>query len=70
MDNGTSSGGGMNISSFFLGVLAGAVVGGVAAVLLTPKSGPETREMLRSRMVMMKDAVCSGNIAVKQSGQP
>jgi gas vesicle protein len=69
MDNG--SGGGLSLGSFFLGMLAGAVVGGVTAVMLTPKSGPETRELIKNRMVMMKDAVCSGTPGnSKQAGQP
>jgi gas vesicle protein len=35
--------------TFLLGVLTGAVVGGVVALLLAPKSGQETRAMIRSK---------------------
>ena len=35
--------------SFALGVLVGAVLGGGAALLLAPKSGKETRELIRDK---------------------
>lgn len=35
--------------SFFAGVLAGALVGSVAALLLTPESGSEVQERIRAR---------------------
>ncbi len=35
---------------FFLGMLAGAVIGGVVALLFAPKSGSETREILMGKM--------------------
>jgi hypothetical protein len=37
------------LGMFLLGVLAGAVAGGIAALLLAPRSGRETREMIRSK---------------------
>jgi gas vesicle protein len=37
------------MSMFFLGLLAGAAAGGIAALLLAPKSGRETREMIKGR---------------------
>jgi len=43
------------VGGFFLGMLVGAVVGGVTALLFAPKSGAETREMLKKRLVKMKE---------------
>lgn len=37
------------IGMFLLGLLAGAVVGGIVALLFAPKSGKETREMIRGK---------------------
>ncbi len=42
---------GLSVGSLLIGVLIGAVAGGVAAMLLTPKSGKETRAMLRGKAV-------------------
>ncbi len=39
----------INLGSLFLGILIGAVAGGTAALLLAPKSGPETRTFLRDK---------------------
>jgi len=36
--------------SFFAGVLAGALVGGMAALLLAPRSGSELQEQIRARV--------------------
>ncbi len=43
-----SDNGGYGAGTVWLAFLAGAVVGAVAAVLLAPGSGPETRERLRA----------------------
>ena len=40
---------GIAVGSLLIGVLIGAVVGGVTALLLTPSSGREMRQMLRSK---------------------
>jgi gas vesicle protein len=45
----------MDVRSFFFGALAGAVVGGVTALLLAPRSGKETREMLMEKVSMVQD---------------
>lgn len=37
-------------NSFLAGLLAGAAVGSIAALLLAPKSGKETREDLRKKL--------------------
>ncbi|MDD5701058.1 MAG: YtxH domain-containing protein [Dehalococcoidales bacterium] len=42
--SGMSGGGGL-----FLGLLIGALAGGIAALLLAPKSGKETREYLKTK---------------------
>jgi len=38
------------ISSFITGLLAGAAIGGVIALLYAPKSGKETREDLKQKL--------------------
>ncbi len=40
---------GSMVGTLFLGILIGAVAGGIAALLLAPKSGRETRELIRGR---------------------
>jgi gas vesicle protein len=40
--------------AFFAGLVAGAIVGGVAAALLAPRSGPETREQIVDRGLELK----------------
>jgi gas vesicle protein len=40
--------------AFFVGLVAGAIVGGVAAALLAPRSGPETREQIVDRGLELK----------------
>jgi gas vesicle protein len=40
---------GIAVGSLLIGVLIGAVVGGVAALLLAPQSGNETQRMIRDR---------------------
>jgi gas vesicle protein len=71
MDNGSNSGGssGSGAGAFLLGMLVGAVIGGVAALLLAPKSGAETREMVRNKYNQMKDVVRSSAQDVKQNFQ-
>ena len=41
--------GNSNMKGFLIGMLVGAVVGSAAALLLAPKSGKETREMIRNK---------------------
>ena len=40
--------------AFFAGLVAGAIIGGVAAALLAPRSGPETREQISARGLELK----------------
>jgi gas vesicle protein len=39
-----------SLSSFVTGLLAGAAIGGVIALLYSPKSGKENREMLKQKL--------------------
>jgi gas vesicle protein len=41
--------------AFFAGLVVGAIVGGAAAALLAPHSGPETREQIVERGLELKD---------------
>ena len=59
MDNGTGAATGFGVGGFLLGMLAGAVVGGVAALLLAPRPGPETRQAIMDRMSQMQEIVRS-----------
>ena len=40
--------------AFFIGLVAGAIVGGAAAALLAPRSGPQTREQIVERGLELK----------------
>jgi gas vesicle protein len=71
MDNGSNAAtaSGTGIGGFFWGMLIGAVVGGVAALLLAPKTGVETREMVMRRLNNMRDIVRSGKKDVEQMAE-
>ncbi len=58
---------GFAFGGFFLGILVGAVIGGVTALMLAPKSGEETRGMVMDRFNQAKESVRSGAQGVKQS---
>lgn len=51
--------------AFIAGVIIGAIAGAVATLALTPMSGNETREMIRSRVGEMDDIKAKAN-AVKE----
>ena len=40
----------MKAGSFFAGLLTGAAIGGILALLYAPRSGKETREQLRQKL--------------------
>ncbi len=42
---------------FGIGLLAGAVIGGVIALLYAPKTGTETRQMIKDKVTDVVDAV-------------
>jgi gas vesicle protein len=42
---------------FGVGLLAGAVIGGVIALLYAPKSGKETRQLIKDKVTGVVDAV-------------
>ena len=44
-----------NKGDFLAGLLAGAVAGAAAALLLTPKSGSEARELIADRAVRLRE---------------
>ncbi len=54
------------VGMFFFGLLAGAVVGGIAALLLAPRSGKETREMIRGKAMETQQMVQSQVNNVKE----
>ncbi len=54
------------VGMFFVGLLAGAVAGGIAALLLAPKSGRETRDMIRGKAMETQQMVQSQASNVKE----
>ena len=48
-----------SLTGFGIGLLAGALVGGVVALLCAPKSGEETRAMIREKAENVADKVKS-----------
>lgn len=42
---------------FGIGLLSGAVIGGVIALLYAPKSGKETRQLIKDKVTDVVDAV-------------
>ena len=46
-----------NAIGFGIGFLAGAVIGGVVTLLLAPKSGEETRKLIKDKATEVVDAV-------------
>ena len=42
---------------FGIGLLSGAVIGGVIALLFAPKTGKETRQMIKDKTTEVVDAV-------------
>ncbi len=54
--------------AFLVGFLVGAVAGGVAALLLAPQSGEETRTMIRDKSIELRDkAQVSAQDAMKRA---
>lgn len=49
---------------FGVGLLAGAVVGGVVALLYVPQSGKETRQMVKDKTTEAVDAVRAKTVGV------
>ncbi len=46
-----------SVGMLFIGLGVGAVAAGITALLLAPKSGSETREMIKNRFSQMRDIV-------------
>jgi|WetSurMetagenome_2_1015567.scaffolds.fasta_scaffold945264_2 gas vesicle protein len=51
---------------FFIGLLAGAAVGGAVALLIAPRSGKETREMIRGKAMETQQMIKSRANEVKE----
>ena len=45
------------LGGFGIGLLAGAIIGGVIALLFAPKSGKETRQFIKDKATEVVDAV-------------
>lgn len=65
MNNTTSFG----VGSFFLGMLIGAVAGGITALLMAPQSGSKTRGMFKDRFQQVKEVVRPRDQDVEQPAE-
>jgi gas vesicle protein len=45
-----------NVIGFGVGILTGAVIGGVIALLFAPKTGKETRQLIKDKTTAVIDA--------------
>jgi gas vesicle protein len=54
---------------FGAGLLAGAVIGGVIALLYAPKAGKETRQMIKDKAAEVWDAAREAGSEVSRKGQ-
>jgi gas vesicle protein len=57
---------GMAVGTLLLGILIGAAAGGIATLLLAPRSGKETREMLRGKAMETQEMLASRYQDVKE----
>lgn len=46
-----------NVTGFGIGLLTGVIIGGVIALLYAPKSGKETRQLIKDKATGVIDAV-------------
>ncbi len=53
-----------NAIGFGIGLLSGAVIGGVVALLFAPKSGKETRQLIKDKATAVVDAIKEDTIGV------
>jgi gas vesicle protein len=49
--------GSKTLAGFGIGLIAGAVIGGVMALLYAPKSGKETRKVIKDKTIEVADVV-------------
>ncbi len=54
---------------FGIGLLAGAVIGGVIALLYAPKTGKETRQLIKDKATAVVDAVKETASEASRKGQ-
>ena len=47
----------MTLAGFGIGLLAGAVIGGVIALLYAPKTGKETRQLIKDKATKVVDTL-------------
>jgi gas vesicle protein len=47
------------IMGFFIGMISGALIGGIVAILLAPVSGEELRFQIQERSIQLKDDIRS-----------
>ncbi len=47
-------------SNLMVGLIAGAIVGAVAAILLSPKTGKENRQIVRENFIKGRERIAKG----------
>ncbi len=65
LDNETEKTGSFGVSGFVVGLLTGALIAGVAVFLFAPRSGKETREMIKSKAMETQQKIQSQVSGVK-----
>jgi gas vesicle protein len=58
-----------NVIGFGFGLLTGAVIGGVLALLYAPKSGKETRQLIKDKTSGVLDTVKDAASEANRKGQ-
>jgi gas vesicle protein len=58
-----------NAIGFGVGLLAGAVIGGVIALLYAPKTGKETRQLIKDKTTDFVDAAKGAASEASRKGQ-
>ena len=60
---------GSNLLSFMAGFLFGGLVGAVAALIMAPQSGEETRVIIRDKSIELKDMATSTATEISKASQ-
>jgi gas vesicle protein len=71
MDNGSRSArtAGAGIGGLFMGIMLGAIIGGVVALLFAPQPGTQTRGLVKDRFGQFKDVFRSGAHQMGQAAE-
>jgi len=56
-----------SMDGFFAGLMMGAVFGAAIALLYAPKSGPETRQLVKEKALEVKEKTAKAASKIKES---